>query len=1178
VGSAGTVDNVVNSSLAIGSLTYGQTNNYHTTLIAPNQTLTVGGDTGGLLVGTGADSGSGQLTTAAITGAGGTLLVTNTSANIFVSQNHPVTSGESTAQATLDMSGLDKFSATVARLLVGVDLVIKGGSGVLNLAKTNTITVTTGSAAPQIDVGDNTLTQGSAAVPSILLLGKTNGFFADSIAVGRGKTDLTGSSMSFNSIFASPTAYFRGTSGASSRVGTWSIGDAYGSKVTTFPSSVGTCDFSLGTVDALVGTMYVGKGADANIASGANITGRGTLTIGAGTMDINTLQAGVTVTATGTGTINVNGGTLLVNTSFLLANGSGSSGTLNVSNGIVTANGGITASGGTATINLVGGTLNATNPTATIGTLASPLNSFSVSNSTLNLSVQSLVTSIAANNLTANGTANTINVKTAPLLMGFPSQFPVIQYGLNGGSGSGNLDTFVLGTLPAGSPPYGAYISNNVANNSIDIVFTNGPSIPALTWDGTPNGNWNTSTTNWRPKTGPNVAYAQGNFVTFDDSLAGTPNVNLTTALTPATLTVSNDAAAYAFSGTGSLGGSMTLVKYGPGTLSLAETGVDNFSGGILVTNGTLILDNANGNITGGTTISGGTVQIGNNDTKGALPLGNVTDGGALVFSRANNIIVSNAISGAGTITQSNTGVVTLSGNSSFSGTATVAAGTLQVGNTNGLGLATSVTVNSGATFDIGGFALFGNGNTALAVTVSGAGVGGNGALVNNSTNNSTRTLHTVTLAADTTFGGTGDWEIRNTFANSSTPADGSLNGAFNLTKVGTNALSLRGVNIDPSLGDINVQGGSMTITATTAAPQNSLGSSSATATVFSNATLTLDTIGIIPGKNFVLTNGGTLKSSATNILNNSSSLTLVGPANNTISANSGNQLTITTAIGGGGGFSKNGGGVLFLAATNTYSGNTVVSSGTLALYGGGSDGSISSSVNININGGAILDVSGRSDGTFTLMSGQTLIGGVGGNSGAINGSFVAGSGSVFAPGSGTTNTGSITVSSNATLQGATTMKLNAATGANDRLTANAITYGGSLSVTNFSGAITNGQTFQLFASSNGVYNAGTFTSITLPTATGLTWTTNLAVNGSIVATVAAGPTGPGQLTNSVSGNTLSLSWPPGQGWRLQTQTNSLSTGLQPNGWVYMTDGSASSTNLTMDATKPTVFFRLTYP
>ena len=58
------------------------------------------------------------------------------------------------------------------------------------------------------------------------------------------------------------------------------------------------------------------------------------------------------------------------------------------------------------------------------------------------------------------------------------------------------------------------------------------------------------------------------------------------------------------------------------------------------------------------------------------------------------------------------------------------------------------------------------------------------------------------------------------------------------------------------------------------------------------------------------------------------------------------------------------------------------------------------------------------------------------------------------------------------------------------------------------------------------------------------------------------GPSGPASLTNSYDAgtHTLSLSWPAGQGWRLQMQTNSLSTGLSTN-WTYITDSSVSSTN-----------------
>jgi autotransporter-associated beta strand protein len=1185
VGTAGMVDNVVDSNFTIGSLTYGQTNNFHTTQIASGKTLTIGGTANGLVAGTGTDPGnssspSGYVTSTTITGAGGTLSVTNRNANVFVSESHGTSANlVSQAQAALDLSGLDTFNATVARLLVGVDLNLNGGSGIFNLAKTNTIIATPGSTAPQIDVGDNSKASDTPTIPSILRLGQTNGIFADSIAVGRGKTDATGALMQFNSAFSSPTAYFRGTNGASSRVGTWFIGDGYGSRTYYV---YGMCDFSLGTVNALVDTMYVGRGASSALGSGTTLfdPGTGTLTFNSGTIDVNTLNVGYsTADATGTGTVNANGGSLLVNTLFELSYGSGASGTLNISSATVTANTGITvagASGYSATINMTGGTLNVTNASATIGTAANPLTTFSAANATLNLAANSIVPAIATANLAAGGTANTINLSSVSVLYGFPTQFPIIQYGLNGGGSSGNLNTFVLGTLPSASPAYGAYISNNTANSSIDIVFTNGPFVPALTWDGKTNGNWDVATKNWRPAAGPDTTYGQGNIVTFDDTLTGTTNVILTAALTPSALTVNNTLSNYVFSGSGSISGSVTLVKSGSGTLTLAETGGDNFSGGIIVNNGTVILDNANSAISGGTTINGGTVQVGNNDVNGTLPSGGVADTGALVFNRADNIIVTNVISGAGTLTQNGANVVTLSGNNSgFTGTATVAQGTLQVGSTNALGSTTSVTVSNAATFDVNGYALFGNGNVNLVVTVSGAGVGGTGAIVNNSTNSPTKVLHTVTMAADATFGGNNDWDIRNSAGNNAT-ADAALNGAFNLTKVGTNSVTLRGVTVDTGLGDINVQAGSLSFTATATAPQNSLGDSSKTATVFSNATLTLDTIGIIPSKNFVLTNGGTLKCSGTNTLN--SPLTLAGAANNTISVGSGAQFTITSAIGGGGGFSKNGSGPLFLTANNTYSGRTVVSGGTLALYGGGSNGAINFSTNINVNSGATLDVSGRSDKTLTVASAQTLTGGIGTNgAGTINGLLVVGALATISPG-GSTNMGTLSVISNATLSGATVMKISAANG-NDQIDAWTITYGGTLVVTNISGLVTNGQSFQLFVATNGY--SGTFSGgVTLPSATGLTWTNTLAVNGTITAGVVSGPAAQPYITSvSLSGTSLVISGTNGTAGLQFVVLSSTNLMLPLSQWTPIvtntfTGGSWSTTN-TVDPSAPQNFYYL---
>ena len=107
----------------------------------------------------------------------------------------------------------------------------------------------------------------------------------------RGKTATSGGPiMQFNSAFANPVAYFRGTNGTSSRVGLWDIGDAWGAKSS---QNSAANDFSLGTVNVLVDQMFVGKGASQSYINGANTPGNGTLTFSAGTVDVNTPRGGL---------------------------------------------------------------------------------------------------------------------------------------------------------------------------------------------------------------------------------------------------------------------------------------------------------------------------------------------------------------------------------------------------------------------------------------------------------------------------------------------------------------------------------------------------------------------------------------------------------------------------------------------------------------------------------------------------------------------------------------------------------------------------------------------------------------------------------------------------------------------------------------------------------------------
>jgi len=70
-------------------------------------------------------------------------------------------------------------------------------------------------------------------------------------------------------------------------------------------------------------------------------------------------------------------------------------------------------------------------------------------------------------------------------------------------------------------------------------------------------------------------------------------------------------------------------------------------------------------------------------------------------------------------------------------------------------------------------------------------------------------------------------------------------------------------------------------------------------------------------------------------------------------------------------------------------------------------------------------------------------------------------------------------------------------------------------------------------------------------------------------------PPGPVTITNSVSGNILSLAWPAGQNWTLQIQTNELSLGLNTN-WIDLPGTTnINSTNIFIDVTHPATFYRL---
>jgi autotransporter-associated beta strand protein len=281
--------------------------------------------------------------------------------------------------------------------------------------------------------------------------------------------------------------------------------------------------------------------------------------------------------------------------------------------------------------------------------------------------------------------------------------------------------------------------------------------------------------------------------------------------------------------------------------------------------------------------------------------------------------------------------------------------------------------------------------------------------------------------------------------------------------------------------------------------------------------------------------------------------------------------------IAGGMGLGKFGTGVMTMTASNTYSGTTTVGAGAIALSG---DGSIGHSTNINVVSGAILDVTARTDGTLTLNSGQTLMG-----NGTVNGILVTSAGSTVNPGA---SVGTLNVANNITLGGKLLLELNTATvQTNDKLqsVSGTITYGGTLEVTNIGPVLQVSNVFQLFPSA-----VTAFSSIQLPNTDSngytYTWTNWVAIDGSIMLLSATPPItvdpNPTNIVFSVSGSTLTLSWPASHiGWTLQTQTNSRSVGLTvaTNTW-YDVAGSISTNlvDIPINKTNPTVFFRMRLP
>ena len=351
---------------------------------------------------------------------------------------------------------------------------------------------------------------------------------------------------------------------------------------------------------------------------------------------------------------------------------------------------------------------------------------------------------------------------------------------------------------------------------------------------------------------------------------------------------------------------------------------------------------------------------------------GNVdTNGKTLYLRGTGSATISGVISGSGSVTKLDTGTWTLSGNNTYTGTTTIAEGTLKLGNEGALGTSAGKTViQSGATLDINGYRAGTSTPGNEPIEVQGSGVDGGGAIVNNGSSDQTQAFSNITLLGDTTFGGSRRWDARS----------GTLKAnGYTITKVGGSTVALVGMTVQ-NPGNLIVQAGTFRLESST----NFNGGSGQQVQIASGARL--DFWGSSQTFTFnVLLNGGRLTSNGSGSPTVSGTVTLNATSSFEAATEWGNgsKLTLSGKITGTGGAAIKGytstyshyGTVIFSNSTNDYAGDTVIETGTLQLGASEVIPHGTGKGNVVLNAGTsvagILDLNGFNE-TINGLSGTT--------------------------------------------------------------------------------------------------------------------------------------------------------------------------------------------------------------
>jgi autotransporter-associated beta strand protein len=273
-------------------------------------------------------------------------------------------------------------------------------------------------------------------------------------------------------------------------------------------------------------------------------------------------------------------------------------------------------------------------------------------------------------------TDNTL-VKKSEVIVFRAQNFATVEFDY-----SGNANITTLDATPTGSTLTGVTLDtkgNNIAFGGViegngDITKTGGGVLTLA----------NTNTyTGGTTITGGLIAFSDaGNF--------GSGNI-----------TLNGGGLQWATSYAGDISSKLAAIGTGGGTFDTNDNNVTLASaltgnGGVTKAgDGVLTLANTN-TYTGGTTITSGTLQIGDGGAAGSIA-GNIVNNAALIFNRADALTYGGIISGSGTLEKKGSGTLTLANDNSYSGATTVTDGVLEVHGS----LESDVTVKNGATLYI---------------------------------------------------------------------------------------------------------------------------------------------------------------------------------------------------------------------------------------------------------------------------------------------------------------------------------------------------------------------------------------------------------------------------------------------------------------------------------------------